>query len=73
MIKDYFTKNCISVRAWAKKHDLELFTLYKVINGDLTGEKNTKGNTKKVFEVLYSEGIIKELPIGLRNDKEKAS
>lgn len=73
MIKQYFTDNCISIRQWAIKHNLDIRTTYYVINGEITGEKNTKGNTKKVFETLYSEGVIKELPIGLRDDEEKVS
>lgn len=48
---------------------------YAVINGDVFGKYNTtNGSAKRVFEALLAEGIIKELPEGLRQDnEEKAS
>lgn len=69
MIKQYFVDNCISVRAWAKKYGLDMDTTYKVLNGSLTGERNTKGNTRAVFKALLNEGIINELPSGLKEVK----
>lgn len=69
MLKRYFVDNCISIRQWAKKHELDEATTYKVINGSLTGERNTKGNTREVFIALLSEGVISELPSGLKNSK----
>ncbi|EHR1881039.1 hypothetical protein N4V68_001689, partial [Campylobacter coli] len=55
-----------NIRAFAKQHNLHYITLFKVINGELTGERNTKGNTKAVFEKLLELGIINELPQGLK-------
>lgn len=40
--------------------------LYRVIKGKITGERNTKGSTKAVFEKLLELGIINELPQGLK-------
>ncbi|EJP75745.1 hypothetical protein [Campylobacter sp. FOBRC14] len=76
MIKRYFVENCISIRQWAKKHNLPQRMTYAVINGDVFGKYNTaNGSAKRVFEALLAEGIIKELPEGLRqdNNEEKAS
>lgn len=67
MIKKYFTDNCISIRQWAKKHDLSERTTYMVINGQVVGSKNF-ATSRKVFEALLSEGIIKELPNALRRE-----
>lgn len=72
-IKKYFKENCISIRAWAKKHDLDERTTYMVINGELTGRRNTNGNTRAVFEKLLDENIIDKLPVGLQNKQIKAS
>lgn len=72
-IRKYFDENCISIRAWAKKHDLDERTTYMVINGELTGKINTNGNTRAVFETLLAEKIISELPSGLKNGDKKAS
>lgn len=69
MIKQYFLDNCISIRAWAKKHGLNERISYMVVNGELSGRYNTKGDTREVFVVLVKEGIIKELPSGLREAK----
>ena len=63
MIRQYFTDNCISIRQWAKKHNLSERTTYMVINGEVLGSKNFK-TSKKVFEALLSEGIIKQMPAG---------
>ena len=70
MIKKYFTDNCISIRKWAKKHDLSERTTYMVINGQVVGNKNF-ATSRKVFEALLSEGIIKELPSGLKGEQEE--
>lgn len=71
MIKKYFTDNCISIRKWAKKHDLSERTTYMVINGQVVGNKNF-ATSRKVFEALLSEGIIKELPSGLKGEQEES-
>ena len=68
-IRKNFDDNCISIRAWAKKHKLNERTTYMVINGELTGRKNTNGNTRAIFETLVKEKIIKELPSGLKVKK----
>jgi hypothetical protein len=68
MIKQYFIDNCISIRQWAKKHSLNERIAYMVINGEIAGKYNTsKGNAKRVFEALLSEGIIKRMPENLEN------
>lgn len=71
MIRDYFKNNCISIRRWAKKHNLSERTTYMVINGEVLGNKNFK-TSKKVFEALLSEGIIKRMPAGFikKQDEE---
>ena len=71
MIKKYFTDNCISIRQWAKKHDLSDRSTYMVINGQVVGNKNF-ATSRKVFEALLSEGIIKELPSGLKGEQEES-
>ena len=71
VIKKYFTDNCISIRQWAKKHDLSERTTYMVINGQVVGSKNF-ATSRKVFEALLSEGIIKELPSALRSEQEES-
>ena len=42
-----------------------------VINGEVLGNKNFK-TSKKVFEALLSEGIIKQMPAGFikKQDEE---
>ncbi|MBE2986625.1 hypothetical protein CCAL12920_09070 [Campylobacter sp. RM12920] len=73
MIKQYFTDNCISIRQWAIKHNLDIRTTYYVINGEIVGKKNFKV-CKKVFEALLSEGIIDEMPSAFKYDEsQKAS
>lgn len=71
MIRDYFKNNCISIRQWAKKHNLSERTTYMVINGEVLGNKNFK-TSKKVFEALLDEGIIKQMPAGFikKQDEE---
>lgn len=71
MIKKYFTDNCISIRQWAKKHNLSERTTYMVINGQVVGNKNF-AVSRKVFEALLSEGIIKELPSALKSEREES-
>ena len=71
MIKKYFTDNCISIRQWAKKHDLSERTTYMVINGQVVGSKNF-AVSRKVFEALLSEGITKELPSALKSEQEES-
>ena len=71
MIKKYFTDNCISIRQWAKKHDLSERTTYMVIKGQVVGSKNF-AVSRKVFEALLSEGIIKELPSALKSEQEES-
>lgn len=66
MIKQYFVDNCISVRAWAKKHKLNERIAYMVINGELSGRYNTKGDTRAVFKTLLKEGIINKMPSGFK-------
>lgn len=68
MIKQYFIDNCISIRQWARKHDLNERIAYMVINGELVGKYNTtKGSMKRVFEALVSEGIIEHMPENLES------
>ncbi|EAH8791773.1 hypothetical protein NLA42_000043 [Campylobacter jejuni] len=62
MLKEYFKNHSINIKAFAKQHNLHYVTLFKVINGELTGERNTKGNTKAVFEKLLELKIIDEMP-----------
>jgi len=70
MIKRYFIENCISIRQWAKKHNLDERTTYYVINGEITGSKNnSRGKAKMVFEALVAEGIIDELPENWKEEK----
>lgn len=69
MIKQYFIDNCISIRQWARKHNLSERTTYMVINGEVAGVKNFKV-CKKVFEALLSEGIIEEMPSGFGSGDE---
>lgn len=66
MLKEYFKNHSINIKAFAKQHNLHYVTLFKIINGELTDERNTKGNTKAVFEKLLELGIINELPQGLK-------
>ena len=75
MIKHYFEQNCISIRQWAKKHDLKLRMTYSVINGEIIGKYNTiNGSARKVFEALLSEGIIDEMPSAFKDsENQKAS
>ncbi|CUU82018.1 hypothetical protein FFA43_01225 [Campylobacter hyointestinalis subsp. hyointestinalis] len=73
MIKQYFTDNCISIRQWIKKHDLNERVAYYVISGEVVGAKNSE-KCKKVFEALLSEGIIDEMPSAFKDDEsQKAS
>ena len=75
VIRKYFDDNCISIRQWAKKHNLKKRTTYAVINGEIAGKYNTlKGSAKKVFEALLSEGIIDEMPSAFKDsENQKAS
>ncbi|PZT47270.1 hypothetical protein B6S12_09965 [Helicobacter valdiviensis] len=66
MLKQYFKNHSINLRAFAKQHNLHYITLFKVVNGELTGERRTKGNTKAIFEKLLELNIINELPKGLK-------
>ena len=72
MIRDYFKNNCISIRQWAKKHNLSERTSYMVINGEVLGHTNFK-TSKKVFEALLSEGIIKQMPAGFIKKQDEES
>lgn len=65
-IKEYFTKNCINISAYARANELDIIILHKVLDGKLTGERKTTGATKKVFEVLFRDGIITNKPNVLR-------
>ena len=72
VIRKYFDDNCISIRQWAKKHNLKQRTTYAVINGEIAGKYNTlKGSAKKVFEALLSEGIIDEILVLLKTARTK--
>lgn len=66
-LSEKFNNRCINRRQWIKKHNLKERTAYKVISGELTGEKNTNGATREVFQALLKDGIISQLPIGLRD------
>lgn len=68
MIRKYFETNCINIRQWIRKHNLSERTAYMVINGKLSGERNTKGSTRAVFNALLADGIISKLPSGLTKD-----
>lgn len=65
-IKERFDKECISIRRWALKHNLNERVAYKVINGEFKGERDIKGVSKKVFEALKKDGFINSLPKGLK-------
>ena len=69
MIRQYFDRNCINIKQWALAHKLDIRTTYFVISGQLKGNIKSNGKTKKVFEALLEENIIKELPDGLKEDK----
>ncbi|EPW1547751.1 hypothetical protein ACWEOT_000033 [Campylobacter coli] len=66
MIKAYFANNVINVKAFARAHNINYDILHRIIKGEITGERNTKGSTKAVFEKLLELGIINELPQGLK-------
>ncbi|ELG1312104.1 hypothetical protein RNW75_001195 [Campylobacter coli] len=66
MIKAYFENNAINVKAFARTHNISYDALHRIIKGEITGERNTKGATKAVFEKLLELGIINELPQGLK-------
>ena len=66
MIKAYFENNTINVKAFARAHNINYDILHRIIKGKITGERNTKGSTKAVFEKLLELGIINELPQGLK-------
>lgn len=65
LLRQYFTDHNINLRAFAKTHELDYQTLFKVVNGKLTGARNTKGSTREVYEKLLELKIIKALPKGL--------
>ncbi|ECC0266518.1 hypothetical protein F2M64_01020 [Campylobacter coli] len=66
MIKAYFKNNAINVKAFTRAHNINYDILHRIIKGEITGERNTKGSTKAVFEKLLELGIINELPQGLK-------
>ncbi|HEC1916535.1 hypothetical protein QR341_01105 [Campylobacter jejuni] len=66
MVKAYFENNTINVKAFARAHNINYDILHRIIKGKITGERNTKGSTKAVFEKLLELGIINELPQGLK-------
>ncbi|EJL5199768.1 hypothetical protein ACVNTG_000735 [Campylobacter jejuni] len=66
MIKAYFENNAINVKAFARTHNISYDILRRIIKGEITGERNTKGSTKAVFKKLLELGIINELPQGLK-------
>ncbi|EEP3468370.1 hypothetical protein HBG91_000738 [Campylobacter coli] len=66
MIKAYFKNNAINVKAFARVHNINYDILHRIIKGEITGERNTKGSTKAVFEKLLELGIINKLPQGLK-------
>ncbi|MBE3022674.1 hypothetical protein [Campylobacter sp. 7477a] len=68
-IKEYFDNNSINISAFARKYDIDKNTLWKIINGNLTGKRNTNGNTRKIFELFLELKIIQKLPNGLQEDK----
>lgn len=70
MIKQYFIDNCISIRQWIKKHDLNERVAYYVISGEVVGAKKSE-KCKKVFETLLSEGIIDEMPSAFKDDESQ--
>lgn len=69
MIKDYFVKNYINISAYARANELDITILHKVLDGKLTGERKTTGATRKVFEVLYRDGIVTSKPNVLKDEK----
>lgn len=72
MLSEKFEQRCINPASWFRKNNLDADTGYRVLRGELTGQKNTKGNTREVFEALLKDGFIDELPSGLR-ENTKAS
>lgn len=62
----YFKNNAINVKAFTRTHNINYDILYRIIKGEITGERNTKGSTRAVFEKLLELKIINELPQGLK-------
>ncbi|CUU77906.1 Uncharacterised protein [Campylobacter hyointestinalis] len=46
--------------------------IYYVVKGVLNGSKRSSGKTRAVFEALKKEGIIKQLPKGIRESKKSS-
>ena len=55
-MRKYFVDNCISIVAFARKHDLDESTLSRVLSGEIRCERRG-GNTEKIAKVLWELGI----------------
>lgn len=71
-LSEKFDKRCMNKAEWIRKHGVDAVTAYKVISGELTGERNTNGKTREVFMALLKDKFIDKLPAGLK-DSKKAS
>ncbi|QKF64581.1 hypothetical protein [Campylobacter corcagiensis] len=69
-LSEIFDKKCITPSKWFRNNNLDPDIGYRVLRGELTGERNTKGKTREVFEALLNDGFIDELPSGLRDNKK---
>lgn len=65
-----FDKKCITPSKWFRNNNLDPDIGYRVLRGELTGERNTNGKTREVFMALLKDDFIKELPSGLKNSKK---
>lgn len=66
-VREYFDTNCISIRAWAKKHGINPRTAYMVINEELIGSWVRKNSPQlAIYEALLFDGIIKKIPERLK-------
>lgn len=71
-LSEKFDNRCMNKAEWIRKHGVDAVTAYKVISGELTGERNTNGKTREVFMALLKDKFIDKLPAGLK-DSKKAS
>ncbi|HDZ5042935.1 TPA: hypothetical protein RTG66_001778, partial [Campylobacter jejuni] len=60
--KQYFEDNGINLKKFAKKHNLDYMSLFRVVNGFYSEKYKAKTNTKAVYEKLFELKIINELP-----------
>ncbi|ANE35698.1 hypothetical protein CIG11343_0646 [Campylobacter iguaniorum] len=63
-VREYFDRNCISIRAWAKKHELNERVAYMVINKEFIGSDKSYAKGKKVRMAKNVEQIALETLFG---------